>query len=194
MIKINVNGNRSDIIGYVSYYSSEEIANLLDIKQEEIIYETTVVDYFLHGDITFDTDIIVHVTITDNYFDKIQELTNIIVKYVGYFTNKCKVYYDVIDSRLVYVYEAKGKKQHDEHHCCCGHHHEEEHCGCGHHHEEHCECGCEEGHECHCHEDHECHCCEGEECTCGDTCHCGDNCTCDDDCKCHEHECNCHKE
>ena len=153
MIKINVNGNRSDIIGYVSYYSSEEIANLLDVKQEDIIYETTVADYFLHGDITFDTDIIVHVTITDNYFDKIQELTNIIVKYVGYFTNKCKVYYDVIDSRLVYVYEAKGKKQHEEHHCGCG---------CGHHH----------------HEEHECHCHEGEECTCGDECHCGEECEC----------------
>jgi len=84
MIKINVNGNRSDIIGYVSYYSSEEIANLLGVKPEQIVYETTVVDYFMHGDITFDTDIIVHVTITDNHFDKIQELTNIIVKYVGY--------------------------------------------------------------------------------------------------------------
>lgn len=166
MIKINVNGNRSDIIGYVSYYSSEEIANLLDVKPEEIVYETTVVDYFMHGDITFDTDIIVHITITDNHFDKIQELTNIIVKYVGYFTNKCKVYYDVIDTRLVFVYEAKEKKQKEEgHHCCCGHHHHEE---------EHCGCGCEEGHECHCHE-------EGHECECGE------------ECSCHEHDCKCEK-
>jgi len=172
MIKINVNGNRSDIIGYVSYYSCEEIAELLGIGQEEIIYETTVVDYFLHGDITFDSEIIVKVTITDNYFNYIQELTNIIVKYVGYFTNKCKVYYEIIDSRLVYLYEVKDKKKKnnsdeysEEKHCCCGHHHHEEHCGCG----------CEEGHECHCHE-------EGHECECGE------------ECECHHHECNCEKE
>ena len=154
MIKININGNRSDIIGYVSYYSCEEIANLLEISQEEIIYETTVTDYFLHGDITFEPEIIVHVTLTDNYFEHIQELTNIIVKYVGFFTSKCKVYYDVIDSRLVYIYDNKGKKQnraHDHgegHECCCHHNHEEEH-----------ECHChEENHECHCHDDN---------CSCG---------------------------
>lgn len=177
MIKINVNGNRSDIIGYVSYYSSEEIADLLEINQEEIIYETNVVDYFMHGDITFDSEIIVHVTITDNYFEHIEQLTNIIVKYVSYFTNKCQVYYDVIDSRLVYVYEVKGKKA-KEHHGCG-----DEHCCCHHHHSEDCDC---KEHECHCHDGHECHCDEGKECTCGDECHCGDNCTCGDDCKCHK--------
>ncbi len=153
MIKINVNGNRSDVIGYVSYYSCEEIASLLDINQDEIIYETTVTDYFLHGDITFETDVIVHVTLTDNYFNRIQELTNIIVKYVGFFTNKCKVYYDVIDSRLVYIYDNKGKEKHEE--CCCKHHHEEGH-----------GCECEEPHDCHCHQ-------EGHECCCGDDCQCG---------------------
>lgn len=160
MIKINVNGNRSDIIGYVSYYSSEDIAKLLNIKEEDIIYETTVTDYFMHGDITFDSEIIVHVTITDNYFNYIDQLTNIIVKYVSFFTNKCKVYYDVIDSRLVYVYEVKDKKNKNsedtEHHCCCGHHHDHE-CEC----EDH-ECHCEDGCECD-HEDHECHC---HECNC----------------------------
>jgi len=156
MIKINVNGNRSDVIGYVSYYSCEEIANLLEISQEEIIYETNVTDYFLHGDITFEPEVLVHVTITDNYFEHIQELTNIIVKYVGFFTEKCKVYYDVIDSRLVYIYEnkkGKGKKQDS-------HHKEESHKCCCH----------EEGHECHCNdenEEHECHCHEDG---CG--CHC----------------------
>ena len=171
MIKININGNRSDVIGYVSYYSCEEIANLLEINQEDIIYETTVTDYFLHGDITFETEVIVQVTITDNYFDHIQELTNIIVKYVGFFTNKCKVYYDVIDSRLVYIYENKNKEK--KHECCCGHHHEEEHECCCSGHEEH-ECNCHEGgcachgeddEECHCHENgHECHChCHEEE-------------------------------
>jgi hypothetical protein len=162
MLKININGNRSDIIGYVSYYSSEEIANLLGVNQDEIIYETTVTDYFMHGDITFETEVIVHVTLTDNYFDRIQELTNIIVKYVGFFTSKCKVYYDVIDSRLVYIYDNKGKK----HGCGCNH--EEEHC-CHHHHED---------HECHCHED-------GCECNCGDEC----DCSCHEDgCKCHHNE------
>lgn len=168
MIKINVNGNRSDVIGYVSYYSCEEIANLLEISQDEIIYETTVTDYFLHGDITFETEVIVHVTLTDNYFEHIQELTNIIVKYVGFFTNKCKVYYDVIDSRLVYIYDNKGKE--NKHACGCGCHHEEEshECCCGHQHEGE-ECCCHEGEECHCHEegDGECHCHEeGHECKC----------------------------
>lgn len=157
MIKINVNGNRSDVIGYVSYYSCEEIASLLDVNQDEIIYETNVTDYFLHGDITFETDVIVHVTLTDNYFNHIQELTNIIVKYVGFFTNKCKVYYDVIDSRLVYIYDNKGKEK--QHGCGCGCHHEEENHECCHHHHE-------GDHECHCHE-------EGHECCCGDDCQCG---------------------
>ena len=161
MIKININGNRSDVIGYVSYYSCEEIANLLEISQEEIIYETTVTDYFLHGDITFETEVIVNVTLTDNYFEHIQELTNIIVKYVGFFTNKCKVYYDVIDSRLVYIYDNKNKEKKQG--CCC-------------HHDEH-----ENGHECHCHEEgHEGCCCEAD----GEhECHCHEN-----GCECHHCE------
>ena len=159
MIKININGNRSDIIGYVSYYSCEEIASLLEINQDEIIYETNVTDYFLHGDITFEPEIVVHVTIADNYLNHIQELTNIIVKYVGFFTSKCKVYYDVIDSRLVYIYDNKSKEK--KHECGCGcHHHEENHTCC-----------CDEECECHCSED-------GEECHCDDDCNCG----------CHHHE------
>ena len=130
MIKINVNGNRSDIISYVSYYSSEEISQLLDIDQEEIIYETTVTDYFLHGDITFESEVIVKVTMTDNYFNYIQDITDIVVKYVSYFTNKCQVYYEILDSRLVYVYEVKNKKKEQTDHCCCGHDGHE--CGCHH--------------------------------------------------------------
>lgn len=159
MIKININGNRSDIISYVSYYSCEEIAGLLEISQEEIIYETNVTDYFLHGDITFESEIIVNVTLTDNYFEHIQELTNIIVKYVGFFTSKCKVYYDVIDSRLVYIYDNKGKEKkcacgchHEEEHECCGHNHDEGHECCCHEHDENSECHCNEnGHKCNCH-------------------------------------------
>ena len=163
MIKINVNGNRSDVIGYVSYYSCEEIANLLEISQEDIVYETTVTDYFLHGDITFETEVVVHVTITDNYFEHIQEITNILVKYVGFFTSKCKVYYDVIDSRLVYIYDNTGKQKKHE----CGCHHHEETCGCGCHHEEEHECCC--GDDCHC-------CDDGEECHCHENgCNCGCN-------------------
>ena len=46
MIKINVNGNRSDIAGYISYYSSKEIAPLLEIDEKDIVYESAVVDYF----------------------------------------------------------------------------------------------------------------------------------------------------
>lgn len=152
MIKININGNRSDIISYVSYYSCGEIAELLDVSQDEIIYETEVVDYFLHGDITFENEIIAKVTITDNYSKYIEELTNIIVKYVSYFTNKCQVYFELIDSRLVYVYEVKGKNvdECDGEHCCCHEHDEgchcheqgETNCNCGHHDEEyHCDCG-----------------------------------------------------
>ncbi len=180
MIKININGNRSDIISYVSYYSCEEIAELLDISAEEIIYETTVVDYFLHGDITFDSEVIVKVTITDNHFNYIQELTNILVKYVGYFTNKCQVYYEVLDSRLVYLYEVKGKdaKKNCEEGCCCGHHHDhEEGCCCGHDHED---------GECHCDHDHEEGCCCGHDHENGEhECSCGHN---------DEHHCKCHKE
>lgn len=161
MIKININGNRSDIISYVSYYSCEEIANLLKINQDDIIYETNVTDYFLHGDITFESEIIVNVTLTDNYFEHIQELTNIIVKYVGFFTSKCKVYYDVIDSRLVYIYDNQGNEKkcgcgcHNEenNHECCGHGHEEHECCCQGHDGEH-ECNChDEGHGCNCHQD-----------------------------------------
>ena len=165
MIKININGNRSDIIGYVSYYSVEELANLLNIEQEEIIYETAIVDYFLHGDITFESEVIVKVTITDNYIEKMQEITNILVKYVSFFTNKCKVYYEIIDSRLLYVYENKNKKKEvneEDHKCSC----------------EHCDCD----DECHC---EDCDCKDGE-CDCGDECHCHEH---------NNHHCDCkHKE
>ena len=157
MIKINVNGNRSDIISYVSYYSCEELSQLLDIDQEELIYETTVTDYFLHGDITFESEVIVKITLTDNYFNYIKDITDIVVKYVSFFTNKCQVYYEVLDSRLVYVYEVKNSKKVDaDEHCCC---HEHEGCGCGHHHEagqechceeEGCDCGCQSGGHCCC--------------------------------------------
>ena len=146
MLKININGNRSDIISYVSYYSCEELSQLLEIDQEEIIYETAVTDYFLHGDITFESEVIVKVTLTDNYYNYIKDITDIVVKYVSYFTNKCQVYYEVLDSRLVYVYEVKNSKKVDaDEHCCCHHHHE-------------CACGCD-------HQEDECHC--GEECDCG---------------------------
>lgn len=178
MIKININGNRSDIIGYVSYYSCEEISKLLEINPDEIIYETAVVDYFMHGDITFDSEIVVKVTLTDNYLEHVETLTNIIVKYVSYFTNKCKVYYEVIDSRLVYLYESKEKKENEhEHECHCHCHHEESDHEC-HCHEENDSCGCKEGHECHCHE---------KECSCG--CKEGHECHCDDEeCFCHHDE------
>lgn len=160
MIKINVNGNRSDIISYVSYYSCEELAQLLDVSQDEIIYETTVTDYFLHGDITFESEVIVKITLTDNYFNYIKDITDIVVKYVSFFTNKCQVYYEVLDSRLVYVYEVKNSKKVDaDEHCCC-HGHEDHHCGCGHHHGE----------------EHECH-CEEDECDCG--CQSGGHCCCE---------------
>lgn len=153
MIKININGNRSDIAGYVSYYSCEELADLLKVDQDDIIYETTIVDYFLHGDITFDNEIIVNVTLTDNHLEYIQQITNILVKYVSFFTDKCQVYYDIIDSRLVYVYENKNKKKveantysEEEHKCCCGNHNEEHEC-----------CNHEDNHEC-CNHTGECSC------------------------------------
>lgn len=150
MIKINVNGNRSDIISYVSYYSCEELSQLLEIDQEEIIYETTVTDYFLHGDITFESEVIVKITLTDNYFNYIKDITDIVVKYVSYFTNKCQVYYEVLDSRLVYVYEVKNNKKEDtDEHCCC-HHHEGHECECGCNHEEGEDCGCHDGGHCCC--------------------------------------------
>jgi hypothetical protein len=57
MIKISVNANRSDIAGYISYYSCKEIAPLLEIDEKEIIYETAVVDYFAFGDVDFSTKV-----------------------------------------------------------------------------------------------------------------------------------------
>ena len=98
-----------------------------------------------------------NVTLTDNYIDHINEITNIIVKYVSFFTDKCQVYFDIIDSRLVYIYENKNKKKveankyseenhecscehHDHHNHNCEHHHDHEH-GCNHHHDHDCCCG-----------------------------------------------------
>ena len=38
MIKISVNANRSDIAGYISYYSCKEIAPILEIDEKGFMY------------------------------------------------------------------------------------------------------------------------------------------------------------
>ena len=164
MIKISVNANRSDIAGYISYYSAKEIAPLLDIDEKEIIYEASVIDYFAFGDVDFNTKVETVVTISDEYASKMDEIADILAKYLSGFVSEFTIRYEVIDSNLIYAYKVEGKPHHE------------------------CECGCEHDHEdCHCHEhEHECHCHDGEECTCGDECHCDDECHCGEDCNCHK--------
>ena len=98
MIKISVNGNRSDIAGYISYYSAKEIAPLLDIDEKEIIYETPVVDYFAFGDIDLSTRVETVVTITDNYVSSIGEITDILAKYLSGFVETFDIRYEIINS------------------------------------------------------------------------------------------------
>lgn len=167
MIKISVNANRSDIAGYISYYSCKEIAPLLEIDEKEIVYETAVVDYFAFGDIDFSTKVETIVTITDNYVEHIGEINDILAKYLSGFVSEFDIRYQIIDSNLLYSFKVASKKE-----CNCE---DGEECGCGCHH-------------------HDCHCEDGEECSCG--CH-EHECHCDDEeheCSCHEHGCNCHKE
>ena len=177
MIKISVNANRSDIAGYISYYSCKEIAPLLEIEEKEIIYEAAVVDYFAFGDVDFSTKVETVVTISDNYTNCIGEINDILAKYLSGFVSEFDIRYEIIDSNLIYSFKVANK-----HECECG---EECHC-----HEHECECG----EECHCHE-HECEC--GEECHCHEHgCECGDDCQCtpfdhcgckdDKDCKCNK--------
>ena len=156
MIKISVNANRSDIAGYISYYSAKEIAPMLEIDEKEIVYESAVVDYFAYGDIDFATRVEALVTITDNYVDHIGDINDILAKYLSGFVSEFDIRYQIIDSNLVYSFKVEGRPE-----CECG---EECHC-----HEHGCECG----EECHCHEhgcecDDDCHCHEHEE-----GCHCG---------------------
>ena len=150
MIKISVNANRSDIAGYISYYSCKEIAPLLEIDEKEIVYESAVVDYFAFGDIDFSTKVETVVTISDNYAQYIGDINDILAKYLSGFVSEFDIRYEIIDSNLLYSFKvAPGK-------CECG---DECHC-----HEDGHECHChEEDHECHCHEDHECHCHECKE-------------------------------
>lgn len=167
MIKISVNGNRSDIAGYISYYSCKEIAPLLEIDEKEIIYETAVVDYFSFGDIDFSTKVETIVTISDNYAQYIGEINDILAKYLSGFVTEFDIRYQIIDSNLIYSFKVAPRK------CECG-----DECTCG----DNCECDSEH----HCHEG--CH-CEGEhECCCHDECDCND-----EECHCHEenHECGC---
>lgn len=162
MIKISVNANRSDIAGYISYYSCKEIAPLLEIDEKEIVYESAVVDYFSFGDIDFSTKVETVVTISDNYAEHIGEINDILVKYLSGFVSEFDIRYEIVDSNLLYSFKVAPSK------CHCG----DDDCSCGdecHCHEEHHECHChEDGHECHCHEEHhECHCHEDEhECHC----------------------------
>lgn len=149
MIKITVNANRSDIAGYISYYSCKEIAPLLEIDEKEIIYETPVVDYFAFGDIDFSTRVETVVTISDNYAQHIGEINDILAKYLSGFVSEFDIRYEIIDSNLLYSFKVASKKE-----CECG---DECHCGdncqCDHHEGE-CECG---HHHCHCDDECDCH-------------------------------------
>ena len=175
MIKISINGNRSDIAGYISYYSSKEIAPLLEIDEKEIIYEAPVVDYFAFGDVDFNTRVEATVTIGNEYVPHMDEISDILAKYLSGFVSEFYIRYEIIDTSLIYAYKVEGKP--------C--HHHEDGCGCGCHHEDECDC---EDHDCHCNEDgcgckehdHTCGCKEGKECTCGDHCECDDDCACKD--------------
>lgn len=143
MIKISLNANRSDIAGYISYYSCKEIAPVLEIDEKEIVYESAVVDYFSFGDIDFSTKVEALVTLTDNHAQHIGEINDILAKYLSGFVTDFDIRYQIIDSNLVYSFKVAPSKTH----CNC-------HDDCG--------CDCEgEDHECHCHEDHECHCHDG---------------------------------
>ena len=145
MIKISVNANRSDIAGYISYYSCKEIAPLLEIEEKEIIYESAVVDYFAFGDIDFATKVETVVTLTDNYAQYIGDINDILSKYLSGFVTEFDIRYQIIDSNLVYSFKVAPSEKHC--HCHDG-------CEC----EEHeCHCDEEEDHEHHCHCGH-CHC------------------------------------
>lgn len=165
MIKISVNANRSDIAGYISYYSCKEIAPLLEIDEKEIIYETAVVDYFAFGDIDFSTRVETVVTISDNYVDHIGEINDILAKYLSGFVSEFDIRYEIIDSNLLYSFKVAPAKK----------------CDCN----EDCDCGCQDGKECTCHD--ECH-CHDDECECH-CCHDHD----EHDCDCDDHECCHHK-
>lgn len=157
MIKISVNANRSDIAGYISYYSCKEIAPLLEIDEKEIVYESAVVDYFSFGDIDFSTKVETVVTISDNYAEHIGEINDILAKYLSGFVSEFDIRYEIIDSNLLYSFKVAPSK------CHC----HDDGCECEHDHECHCH---DEGHECHCHDDGcGCHCHEeGHECHCDD--------------------------
>lgn len=159
MIKISVNANRSDIAGYISYYSCKEIAPILEIDEKEIVYETAVVDYFAFGDIDFSTKVETIVTITDNYVEHIGEINDILAKYLSGFVSEFDIRYEIVDSNLLYSFKVASK----EHECTCG-----DDCHCG----NDCDCGChehecnckEDNHECQCHDhEHHCHCHEDKE-------------------------------
>ena len=159
MIKISVNANRSDIAGYISYYSCKEIAPLLEIDEKEIVYETAVVDYFSFGDIDFSTKVETIVTITDNYVEHIGTINDILAKYLSGFVTEFDIRYEIVDSNLLYSFKVAPRKN---------------------------DCGCKHGQECTCGDDcncnDECHC--DDECKCHNEkhehhCHCHD-CHCDE--------------
>ena len=123
MIKISVNANRSDIAGYISYYSAKEIAPILEIEEKEIVYESAVVDYFAFGDIDFNTKVETIVTITDNYIEHIGDINDILAKYLSGFVSEFDIRYQIIDSNLLYSFKVAPRKQNDdeEHECHCHH-------------------------------------------------------------------------
>ena len=144
MIKISINANRSDIAGYISYYSCKEIAPLLEIDEKDIIYETPIVDYFAFGDIDFSTRVETIVTISDNYAEHIGTINDILAKYLSGFVSEFDIRYEIINSNLIYSFKVAPSKENKDD-CDCGCHHEHEDCEC----EDHCECD----HDCDCHKD-----------------------------------------
>ena len=149
MIKISVNANRSDIAGYISYYSCKEIAPLLEIEEKEIVYESAVVDYFAFGDIDFSTKVETVVTLTDDYAQHIGEINDILAKYLSGFVTEFTIRYQVIDSNLVYSFKVAPSKCHCHEEGCSCHEHDHE-CSCD---EQGCSCH-EHDHKCGCHHCH----------------------------------------
>lgn len=146
MILVKVLGERTDVAAYLSYYAKEELKTALGVKDNEVVFEVVVSDYFVDGDLKGFDGILINVFMDQEHGNKKKEIAEILNTYCNYFESLTWITFHEVDSKNSFVFENDGVKKFED--------------------GEECEC---EDHKCHCHEhhDHECGCgCHDEDCEC----------------------------
>ena len=135
MILVKVLGERTDVAAYLSYYAKEELKTALGVKDNEVVFEVVVSDYFVDGDLKGFDGILINVFMDQEHSSKKKEIAEILNTYCNYFESLTWITFHEVDSKNSFVFENKGVKEFEHHDCEC----EDHECHC---HDDDCKCGC----------------------------------------------------